>query len=368
MANFSSFEHECMSRALTLARRGSMGAPPNPLVGCVLVRDQRIVGEGWHERVGEAHAEVHALRCAGDAASGSTAYVTLEPCAHQGRTGPCVDALISAGVARVVAAMKDPFPQVAGSGFQTLRNAGVDVSTGLCANAAEQLNESYLKRVRVGRPFVRLKTAISLDGRTAMQSGESQWITCDAARADVQRLRMAAGAILTGVGTVVADNPSLTVRDTRAMPAERQPIRVVADSHLKTSPSSKIFSEPGQTMVFCVDDRNRQSIEAVGASVEVVANHNGRVSIDAVLEKLAQVPVNDVLVECGSTLAGELLAADHVDELVIYQAPHIMGSETQAMALTPGWTQLADRLQLDVIDTRALGRDVRITARPILEP
>jgi len=364
MDAWSPADADYMARALRLARRGLYTAHPNPRVGCVLVRDGRVVGEGWHRKTGEAHAELNALGAAGEAARGSTAYVTLEPCSHHGKTPPCVDALIGAGVRAVVAAMDDPNPKVDGSGLARLREAGLEVRSGLMAAQAAALNEGFVMRVSRGRPFVRLKLAASLDGRTAMSSGESRWISGEASRADVQRLRAAAGAVLTGAGTVTADDPRLTVRDATLDTGGRQPLRAVLDSQLRTSPSARMLAEPGETVIYCVADDGRAALEAAGAGVVRLAAQAGRPDPAAALADLASRGVNDVLVECGPALAGSLLDAGLVDELVIYLAPHIMGSETRGMVTTPGWLGLDQRLELAIRDVRRTGRDLRITARP----
>ncbi len=365
MPQFSADEHRYMARALALARRAMTSAHPNPRVGCVLVADGEIVGEGWHERAGEAHAEVHAIAAARGRARGATAYVTLQPCAHQGRTGPCTAALIEAGVARVVYAVGDPSPHTAEQGRRLLEDAGIDVADGLLAAEAVRLNEGFLSRIRRGRPFVRLKVAAGLDGGTAMRSGQSRWITGEAARRDVQRLRAGCGAILTGVGTVLADDPSLTVR--RDPPAERQPLRAVADSRLRTPPAARLLGLPGETILFCTDDGGRSRLEAAGAAVQQVEAEGGRVALAPVLRHLGSLGVNDLLVEAGPGLSGSLLAAGLVDELVIYQAPHIMGSETRGMFVTRGWTRLEDRARIEILDWRRVGSDLRIVARPVPE-
>lgn len=364
MSDWSPADAEFMAGALRLARRGLYTAHPNPRVGCVLVRDGRVVGEGWHRRTGEAHAEVNALEAAGEAARGSTAYVTLEPCSHHGRTPPCVDALIRAGVRRVVAAMRDPNPKVDGNGLDRLRAAGIEAGAGLMAAQAAALNEGFVSRVARGRPFVRLKLAASLDGRTAMASGESRWISGDASRADVQRLRAAAGAVLTGAGTVAADDPLLTVREPSLDTGGRQPLRAVLDSGLRVPPSAALLGAPGNTVIYCLDDGGRAALEAAGAEVVRLGGRDGRTDPAAALADLAGRGINDVLVESGPTLAGSLLDAGLVDELVIYLAPHIMGSETRGMVTTPGWLGLDQRLALAIRDVRRTGRDLRVTARP----
>jgi len=363
MAEFSAADSAFMARALRLAERGVYTAHPNPMVGCVLVRDGTVVGEGWHEFAGEAHAEINALRVAGDRARGATAYLTLEPCSHAGKTPPCAPALIEAGISEVVIAMQDPFPAVSGNGKAALEAAGINVRSGLMAEAARALNAGFLSRVQRGLPFVRLKVASSLDGAIAMNSGESQWITGPGARDDVQRLRARSGAILTGIGTVLADDPALNVRhealDTRGL----QPVRAVLDSRLRMPLSAGMLAMPGETIVYCTDDAGRQPLVDAGARVVRVRRAAGVLDARAVLADLAGREVNDVLVEAGAAVCGHLLSRRLVDELVIYQAPHIMGSETKPMFHTPGWSRLADRLALDVVDLRRVGQDIRMTAR-----
>jgi diaminohydroxyphosphoribosylaminopyrimidine deaminase/5-amino-6-(5-phosphoribosylamino)uracil reductase len=363
MSEFSVPDYRHMARALQLARNGLTTAHPNPRVGCVLVRDGTVVGEGWHRKTGEAHAEVNAIAAAGHSAAGATAYVTLEPCGHTGKTGPCTEALIRARVAKVVFALEDPSPHANGRSRATLENAGIEVRSGLMQTEAHKLNEGFLMRMSHHRPFVRLKVAASLDGGTAMRSGQSQWITGDAARRDVQKFRAMSGAILTGVGTVLADDPLLTVRGQSL--ALCPPLRVVVDSRLRTPPAAKLLREAGETLVFCVDDGNRGALEKAGAAVHRVAQDRGRVDLSEVLRALADREVNDVLVEAGPVLSGSLLAEGYVDELVIYQAPHMMGSETSRMFATPEWTQLERRRQLHIVDMRRVGQDLRIVARPV---
>ena len=362
MSQFTATDSAHMARALRLAWRGRFSAHPNPRVGCTIVREGRVVGEGWHEIAGGPHAEIVALTEAGERAGGATVYLTLEPCAHHGKTPPCADALISAGVSTVVAAMADPYPEVSGKGFAALQAAGIEVRTGLLENEARRLNEGYLSRVERARPFLRLKIAASLDGGTAMLSGESRWITGPEARIDVQRLRAASGAVLTGVGTVLDDDPSLTVREPGLCAS--QPMRVIVDTRLRTPPDAKLLGLPGQTLVFCSDSRKRGGLERAGATVIELPERNGRVCVGNALEDLAGRGINDVLAECGPTLAGSLLADGLVDELVIYQSPHIMGSETRSMFNTPDWRSLNDRRSLEIIDVRRVGGDTRITARP----
>jgi len=363
MAEFSAAESAFMARALRLAERGVYTAHPNPMVGCVLVKNGEIVGEGWHERAGEAHAEINALRAAGDKARGAIAYLTLEPCSHEGKTPPCAPALIEAGISEVVIAMQDPFPAVSGNGKAALEAAGIKVRSGLMEAAARALNAGFLSRVQRGRPFVRLKVASSLDGAIAMKSGESQWITGPEARDDVQRLRAKSGAILTGIGTVLADDPALNVRDEALDTRGQQPVRAVLDSRLRMPLSAGMLAMPGETIVYCTDDARRQALMDAGARVIRVPRAAGVLDAQQVLADLAGREVNDVLVEAGAAVSGNLLSRRLVDELVIYQAPHIMGSETQPMFSTPEWTRLADRLALDVMDVRRVGPDIRITAK-----
>jgi diaminohydroxyphosphoribosylaminopyrimidine deaminase/5-amino-6-(5-phosphoribosylamino)uracil reductase len=362
MSEFSAADSAFMARALRLAAHGRYTAHPNPMVGCVLVNDDVIVGEGWHRITGEAHAEVHALELAGDRARGATAYVTLEPCAHHGRTPPCTDALIDAGVAEVCVAMPDPFHKVSGRGLTALSNAGLHVRVGLMQSSAEKLNTGFLSRLQRGRPFVRMKMASSLDGCIAMDNGQSQWITAPDARADVQRQRAAAGAILTGIGTVLADDPSLTVRDPDLDTGGRQPLRVVLDSHLRMPLSAGMLALPGQTLIYCTQVEGQSSLEEAGAEVVVVEAVAKRVSASSILADLASRGINNVLVEAGPVLAGSMIEAGLVDELVVYQAPHIMGSQTKGMVQSPNWKELTDRQELKITDERRVGTDTRITA------
>ncbi len=363
MTEFSAADHEYMARALQLAAKGQTTAHPNPRVGCVLVQDGRIVGEGWHRAAGEAHAEVNAIRAAGEQAAGATAFVTLEPCVHTGRTGPCTTALLEAGVAEVVYAHADPSSRTPESGQAVLKNAGVRVREGLKRAEARRLNEGFFSRIERGRPFVRVKVAASLDGGTAMQGGESRWITDEAARRDVQRLRAASGAVLTGVGTVLADDPRLTVRD--ASQVVEQPLRVILDSRLRMPKAARLLGLPGRTAIFHTGAGGSTALEKPGVTLyAVAAGGDGRVELAAVLAKLGELAVNDLLVEAGPRLSGAFLTAGLADELVIYQAPHIMGSETRRMFETPAIKTLADRRALEVRDVRRVGACLRITLRP----
>ena len=361
----SSADYRHMARALSLAQRGLYSTDPNPRVGCVLVREGEIVGEGWHERAGEAHAEIHALRQAGERARGATAYVTLEPCCHHGRTPPCSTALLDAGVARVVAAMADPNPRVAGQGLAQLREAGVVVTCGLLETEARALNPGFILRMTAGRPAVRLKLAMSLDGRTALASGESQWLTGAPARQDVQRLRARSSAILTGIGTLLADDPGLNVR----LPdAPRQPLRVILDSALRTPPTAKTLQLPGRVLIFTAvtDSGLHAPLQAAGAHLIVTPCAGPGLGLDlhTVMAELARRECNEIHVECGPTLAGALLQAHLVDELLLYMAPILLGDQARALFQLPELMRMQERHALEIVETRAVGRDWRLRLRP----
>ena len=362
---FSGDDNRYMARALRLAERGLLTTDPNPRVGCVLVKEGRVVGEGWHERAGEPHAEVYALQQAGEQANGATAYVTLEPCCHQGRTPPCTEALIAAGVTRVVAAMEDPNPLVAGEGLSTLRRAGIDTGSGVLAAEAEQLNAGFVMRMRAGRPRVRCKLAMSVDGRTAMASGESQWVTGEAARRDVHRLRARSAAIMTGIETVLADDPSLTARPgERAEDEIRQPLRVILDSRLRTPPDAKLLQMPGKTLLVTgeTDAEIKTRLTQQGVEVVTLPLKEDRLDLPAVLQYLGTLEINEVHLEAGATLCGALLQAGLIDELVIYMAPHLMGNAAHGLFALPGLERMEQRVQLSISDIRAVGDDWRITA------
>ena len=361
-----------MARALRLAERGLYSTSPNPRVGCVLVRDGKVVGEGWHQRAGEAHAEIHALSAAGEEARGATAYITLEPCSHHGRTPPCTDALLAAGVKRVVAAVQDPNPQVAGQGMGKLRAAGIEVECGLMEAAARELNIGFFARMTRGTPWVRSKIAASLDGRTALHNGTSQWITGKAARQDVQHWRARSCAVLTGIGTILADDPQLNVREVET---SRQPLRVVVDSYLRLPLTARILSAeyiPSLTLpprervlVYTAtqDTGKIAALEKAGARVAVLPDTNGRVDLNAVLRDLATNGCNEVLVEAGSALNGALLQAGLVDELVLYLAPQLLGDMARGMAQLGELMSLDQRIELDWQDVRQVGKDLRIVAQ-----
>jgi len=358
---FSAMDHQYMAQALRLAERGLYTTTPNPRVGCVIVRDGVVVGDGWHERAGEPHAEVHALRVAGDAARGATAYVTLEPCSHHGRTPPCADALISAGIARVVAAMQDPNPEVAGHGIERLRAAGIDVASGLMETEARELNIGFVSRMTRGRPWVRLKVAASLDGKTALNNGKSQWITGADARRDAHAWRARSCAILTGIGTVRDDDPRLTVRE---VSTTRQPLRVVVDSRLDISPTAKILDGGNVLIAAAVDDKDKgAALRAHGAEVLVLANAKGKVDLAALLVELAQRGVNEILTEAGTRLNGSLIREGCVDELLIYQAPVLLCDAARGMFGLDEMTDLSEKRELLILDRRSIGNDTRLLAR-----
>ena len=367
---FDARDHEYMARALRLARRGLYTTQPNPRVGCVLVRDGRVVGEGWHQRAGGPHAEVLALRAAGAQAREATAYVTLEPCCHHGRTPPCTEALIEAGVAEVVVALEDPNPRVSGQGLARLREAGIRVRAGLLAREAEALNPGFVSRMRRGRPWVRLKSAMSLDGRTAMASGESQWITGAAARADVQRQRARVDAVLTGIGTVRADDPGLNVRlSAEALGIQgpvRQPLRVVLDPDLESPADMRMLRLPGRTLILTAapEAPGRRALEAAGAELLPVPPAPGGLDLERVLAALAALEVNEVLVEAGATLAGGFLTAGLVDEWLIYMAPHVMGHAARGLAVLPQVERMHQRLPMRLESLRAIGEDLRFVWVP----
>lgn len=354
-------DQAAMAHALRLAERGLETTTPNPRVGCVIVRDGVICAEGWHERAGEPHAEVVALTRAGAAARGATLAVNLEPCAHHGRTPPCVDAIIGAGIKRVVAAMQDPNPLVAGKGLHALRAAGIDVLTGVLENEARELNIGFISRFERLRPWTRLKVAASVDGKTALNNGQSQWITSEAARRDAHRWRARSCAVMTGVGTLIEDDPRLTVRH---VPAARQPVKVLVDSRLQAPPRAKIFQE-GSALVFCAHE-NQEKIGALrerGAQVIVLPDSGGKVDLPAMMRELARREINEVLVETGTKLNGSLLRAGVVDELIFYLAPTVLGHEARGMFALPEMTALSERLELTFADVRQIGPDLRIVAR-----
>ncbi|WP_456292344.1 bifunctional diaminohydroxyphosphoribosylaminopyrimidine deaminase/5-amino-6-(5-phosphoribosylamino)uracil reductase RibD [Pseudomonas sp. AK106] len=364
-----------MARALELARKGVYSTHPNPRVGCVIVRDGAIVGEGWHVRAGEPHAEVHALRQAGDKAKDATAYVTLEPCSHHGRTPPCADALVNAGVARVVAAMQDPNPDVAGRGLLRLISAGIAVQSGVLESEARGLNKGFLKRMEHGLPYVRVKLAMSLDGRTAMASGESQWITGPEARSAVQRLRAQSSVVLTGADTVLADNARLTVRpdelglnaELTALAATRPPLRVLIDGRLRVPLDAPFFKAGNALVVTCAAASARERYHDEGHDMLALPSSGGHVDLRKLLVELAARGVNDVLVEAGPKLAGAFTRLGLADEYQIFVAGKFMGSSARPLLDLP-LAQMSEALELKIVEMRAVGNDWRVIAIPASHP
>lgn len=362
-----------MASAIQLAKKGWYTTAPNPRVGCVIINtNQQLVGEGWHQKAGEPHAEVYALRQAGDKAVGATAYVTLEPCSHYGRTPPCAEALIKAGIARVVIANKDPNPLVAGKGITLLENAGIAVVSDVLADEAYQLNRGFFKRMTIGKPFVQAKLAMSLDGRTAMQSGESQWITGSHARGVVQKMRAQSDAIITGIGSILQDNSYLTVR-AHELPltnaeviAQRQPLRIVLDSQLQIPLEANILQQAGRTIIAAlegVDAQKIQQLTQTGAEVWQLPEVNYRINLEALLIRLGEEGCNNVLLETGATLAGTMLSSQLIDEIVVFIAPILMGSDARALFELP-IQQMQHKIPLTIKDIRAVGQDWQITATP----
>jgi diaminohydroxyphosphoribosylaminopyrimidine deaminase/5-amino-6-(5-phosphoribosylamino)uracil reductase len=357
----ASFDVQMMARAVQLARRGIYSSRPNPTVGCVLVGDNAIVGEGYTQPAGGNHGEIEALEHC-DNPRGTTAYVTLEPCSHHGKTGPCADALIEAGIAECFVAMRDPNPAVSGQGIAKLQQAGIEVNEGLLETEALAINAGFFQRMLTGKPKVRIKLAASLDGRTAMASGESQWITGPAARADVQKWRARSDAIVTGVDTVIADNPAMTVRD-ESLDIRQQPLRVIVDSSRRTPPDAKILAEPGATLVVHNLARGPEGVGEIvdnfPAELAYLPGADGRVDLTALVRLLGERQCNDILVECGSRLAGAFVAADLADEIILYQAAVLMGSEGRPLLDLP-IHNMADKRQLQIVESRQIGDDIRM--------
>jgi diaminohydroxyphosphoribosylaminopyrimidine deaminase/5-amino-6-(5-phosphoribosylamino)uracil reductase len=359
--SFSAVDHSMMARALRLAERAMWTTTPNPRVGCVLVRDSWIVGEGWHEKAGEPHAEVHALNAAGRRARGATAYVTLEPCSHHGRTPPCAEALIAAGISRVVVAMTDPNPLVAGKGLALLAAAGIETACGLLETEARELNIGFVARMTRGRPWLRLKAAASLDGKTALNNGLSQWITGPDARRDGQRWRARACAILTGIGTVRDDDPLLNVRD---LETTRQPLRVVVDSKLDTPLTARILQGGPSLIVGAVENAEKiELLRSTGAEVLIFPNAAGKVELKDLLDELGRRGINEVHAEAGFKLNGSLLREGLVDELLLYLAPCLIGHDASGLFNLPELTSLDQKRQLKIRDLRQVGENIRILAR-----
>lgn len=360
--NFTAFDHECMALALREAARGLFTTRPNPRVGCVIAAGSRVIATGWHEFAGGPHAEVVALERAGAAARGATAYVTLEPCSHHGRTPPCADALLNAGIARVVIATGDPHEAVNGAGRRRLEEAGIQVETGLMAEEAEDLNPGFLMRMRSGRPWVRVKLAVSLDGRTALSGGESRWISGEASRRDVQTWRARSCAILTGIGTVLADNPRLTARGDEA---KLPPLRVVADTRWRTPPGSRVLADPASALIAgSRETKLPAALASTGVSCLPLPEDAGRVDLAALLEALAAEGVNEIQVEAGATLCGALLKRDLVDEILLYQAPLLLGEGGPGPFALGVLESMDRRVRLELIERCPVGEDLRLRLRP----
>ncbi|MCL2074834.1 MAG: bifunctional diaminohydroxyphosphoribosylaminopyrimidine deaminase/5-amino-6-(5-phosphoribosylamino)uracil reductase RibD [Betaproteobacteria bacterium] len=363
-ALFSADDHAHMAHALKLAEKGLLTATPNPRVGCVLTKNGAIIGQGWHERAGEAHAEIHALKEAGEAARGATAYVTLEPCSHFGRTPPCADALIEAGITRIVVAMEDPNPRVAGRGIEKLRAAGITVEHGLLVDEASELNTGFISRMTKNRPWLRLKIAATLDGKTALENGVSQWITGSAARADGHFWRARACAILTGIGTVKADDPELNVRE---HPCERQPLRIILDPRLEISPFARIL-QSAPVLIVTADDRSDDRIRQFtgsGHRILPLPLADGRIDLAALMPELARLELNEIHVEAGSTLNGALLAAGYADEILLYLAPLVVGNAARGMFELPALTSLDAAARFEVRECVKAGDGLRVVARAV---
>jgi diaminohydroxyphosphoribosylaminopyrimidine deaminase / 5-amino-6-(5-phosphoribosylamino)uracil reductase len=367
---YSDFDRQAMGRALELAARGLESTDPNPRVGCVIAHGTRIIAEGWHRRAGEAHAEAAALEAAGAQAADATVYVNLEPCSHQGRTPPCAAALIRARVARVVYALADPNPQVNGQGAAALRAAGIAVESGLLEAQALELNRGFIKRMQSGHPWVRVKLAMSLDGRTALASGASRWISGEAARQDVQRWRARSSAILTGIGTVLADDPRLDVREAHESGGEpRQPLRVLLDSKLRTPPRAQVLAGGGEVLILTApaalaDAHAGAELSSRGARIESVPGESGQLALESVLERLAELEVNELQVEAGPTLVGALVRAALVDELLVYLAPKLLGEQARPLVALPQLERLEEAPGFTILATQQLGDDLRLLMRP----
>jgi diaminohydroxyphosphoribosylaminopyrimidine deaminase / 5-amino-6-(5-phosphoribosylamino)uracil reductase len=361
MTNFTPDDHLYMAQALRLAEQGLYTTMPNPRVGCIIVKNNIVIGEGSHLKAGTPHAEIHALAKAGEQAAGATVYVTLEPCSHHGKTPPCTEALINAGVTKVVVAMQDPNPLVAGKGIAALKAAGIEVNSGLMQQQAKALNPGFISRMVTRRPYIRSKIAASLDGKTALANGVSQWITGAAARSDVQHWRAQSCAILTGIGTILKDNPSLTVRD---LPIERQPISVVVDSDLRIPLSAKVLQNPSVLIAFSRDHDNKaKALVERGAALLCIPDEHSHVCLSSLLSHLASNEVNEVMVEGGELLNGALMRLKMIDELIIYYAPKLMGGDSKNMFAFSSLQAMADAIPINVTDIRMYGDDIRILAR-----
>jgi diaminohydroxyphosphoribosylaminopyrimidine deaminase/5-amino-6-(5-phosphoribosylamino)uracil reductase len=370
--SFSSFDHLCMATALKLAAKGLFSPHPNPRVACVIASGQNILGRGWHEFAGGPHAEIAALRDAGEDVRGATAYITLEPCSYQGRTAPCTEALLSAGISRIVVASTDPNPRVNGQGLKYLSAAGVVVQSGLMSSEAEALNPGFFMRMLKNRPWVRVKTAISLDGRTALGNGDSKWISSEVSRFDVQKWRARSSAILTGIGTVLADNPAMNVRSAKGQQGQsqqsagRQPLRIIADSRWRTPANSRILDDPATAVIAgTIDAEVPAELKATGAQCLSLPAKSGRTDLPAMLSRLAGMEINEVQVEAGACLCGALLKERLVDELLIYQAPQLLGLEAFGPFALGPLESMDERTHLKLLETRRLGKDWRFRLEPV---
>ena len=358
---FSSDDHAYMSQALQLAEKGLYSTSPNPRVGCVIVRDGKIVGSGWHVKTGQPHAEINALNIAGGAAQGATVYLTLEPCSHYGRTHPCAEALIGAKVAKVIIAMQDPNPLVAGKGTSLLKQSGINVLVGLMGEWAKDLNVGFVSRMTNNRPWVRMKIAASLDGKTALNNGVSQWITGEAARHDGHRLRARSCAVLTGIGTVLEDDPQLSVR---FIETPRQPLRIIIDSRLKIPTTARVLRGEGELIFTTTDNKERISaLKEVGARPIILPNEKGKIDLAGLMQILADFEINELLVEAGNRLSSAFIREGLVDELIIYFAPHLIGNRAMGMLQLPELTALSEKYNLKIKDLRMVGEDIRIMSR-----
>ncbi len=358
---FSSDDHAYMSQALQLAERGLYSTSPNPHVGCVIVRGGKIVGSGWHVHAGQPHAEINALNVAGEAAQGATVYLTLEPCSHHGRTHPCAEALVRAKVAKVIIAMQDPNPLVAGKGASLLKQSGINVLVGLMEEKAKDLNVGFVSRMTNNRHWVRMKVAASIDGKTALNNGVSQWITGEAARHDGHRLRARSCAVITGIGTVLEDDPQLSVR---FIETPRQPLRIIIDSRLEIPTTARVLRGEGELIFTTNDNKERiAALKEVGARPIILPNEKGKIDLAKLMQILADFEINEVLVEAGNRLNGSFIKAGLVDELVIYLAPHLIGNRAMGMLHLPELSDLSEKYNLRIKDLRMVGEDIRIMTR-----
>ena len=358
---FSSDDHAYMSQALQLAEKGLYSTSPNPRVGCVIVRDGKIAGSGWHVQTGQPHAEINALNIAGGAAQGATVYLTLEPCSHYGRTHPCAEALIRAKVAKVIIAMQDPNPLVAGRGASLLKQSGINVLVGLMGERAKDLNVGFVSRMINNRPWVRMKIAASLDGKTALNNGVSQWITGEAARHDGHRFRARSCAVLTGIGTVLEDDPQLSVR---FIETSRQPLRIIIDSQLKIPTTAKVLRGEGELIFTTTDNKERISaLKEAGARPIILPSEKGKIDLAGLMQILADFEINELLVEAGNRLSSAFIREGLVDELIIYLAPHLIGNRAMGMLQLPELTDLSEKYNLKIKDLRMVGEDIRIMSR-----